>query len=101
MLIFSRQDFTARLHNETETLLDLLVKTQDKDEATRLFDKRSAVEEALAHWFRGTIDMDDVSAKAWLIQLEGFLNLKLDSPVPPSFGKREGYHLVLSFIEEY
>jgi len=97
---FSKKDFTKRLHGATESLLNLVVKESDKDEATRLFDKRCAVEECLAWWFKFSVDLDDDIAYHLLEDLRIWI-IGGTRSAGVSSGKTEGYKLVLSYIDEY
>ena len=100
MLTFSKQEFMSRLHNATEELLGLVLSTEDKDEATRLFDKRSAVEECLAWWFSMTIDLDEDESYLRLSDFREVINYTISTGSYPET-RSEGYKLVLSYIDEY
>lgn len=99
MLTFSKNELILRLDNATKELLILGVKEPNKDESTRLLDKRAAVEACLAWWFTSTIDKDDDQSYLLLVDFSEWATAHLQ--LATSAGQVEGYQLVLSYIEEY
>lgn len=90
-------EFAQRLGNALDRLTGLTFRVSAEDEAVRLYEKRDAVEEALALWIavvaRGSEDTLEYDLADYRERINTLAEFSKD-------GAREGFNLVRSYLEE-